>query len=246
MDVCKLILNGKITEVDLNAVPANQRMLAACALDVFRGKGRKIQDVFLLEGAELSTECALVVEMLQDILGKNYKKLIVKGKEHQNYVLTQWVAGWAALKIKERGEAERFYRQAVLLQPDNPKTAWALGEYYFAVRDYSKSIAWYEKSLVLGQERWEFKWIVKYTKVWQILAGTLYRTVFFVLLWFILSIFALQWVWIWFILYGYFMVLHIITFVASWRLGDTGKANLIALRSITLSVFTVFIWLLMK
>lgn len=244
MDIYTLILNGKFTEIDLNSISAEQRKLVSVALDLFRGKRRRFKKMLVPKFAITSTESTLVIEMLQDIVEENYENLIVTGERLPNYVLTQWLAGWAALKMKRYEKSEKFYKQAVSLQPQNPKPAWALGEYYLNVRDYSRAIEWYEKSLALGQNQLEFKWIVRYTKIWQVLAGSLHRTTFFVLVWLMLSILATQWVWIVLIPYMLLMSIHGITLVASWRIGAFGRSGLIGLRALTLTLFTAFIWLL--
>lgn len=244
MEIYNLILNGKFTEIDLNSISVEQRRLVVVALDLLRGKRRKFQNMFLPEPTQTSVESTLVIELLQDIVDENYKNLIVKGERYQNYVLTQWLAGWAALKMKRSEESEKFYRQAVSLHPQSPKPAWALGEYYFVVRDYSKAIEWYEKSLALGQNQWEFKWVVRCAKIWQVLAGSLYRITFFTLVWLVLSVLATQWIWFWLIPYLSLMSIHGITLAASWRIGDSGRIILISLRSLALTLLTIFIWLL--
>lgn len=242
MDIYNLILNGKIAEINLKTVSEDQRELIITVSDLLRGKRRKFQsDILLLKPTEPSVGHILVVETLQDIADKNYRNLIARGQKHQNYVLLQCLAGWAALKVKKYKEAGEFYRRAASLQPQNPRLAWALGEYYFVVKDYTNAIQCYQNSLSLGQDQWEFKWIIRYVKTWQTVAGSPYKATFFTLAWSVLSVLATQWIWLWLIPYLSLVSIHGIAIVASWRIGNFGKADLISLRAIVLTLSAVFI-----
>jgi len=245
MKVDAMILNGEITDINLNDISDDEIKLTTLALKILRGKKQETQhDKFLSEVVRYSSERALVVDLLKDVSSGNYKDLIAKGEKYQKYVLVQWLAGWAALTTKKYEIAEKFYYQAVLLQPQSYKPAWALGEYYFVIRDYSRAIQWYYKSLSLGQDRWEFKWIVRYIELWQTLAGSLWKTTFFVLAWLALAVIGIQRAWLWVIPYLGFVGIHSITIAACWRIGDVGKMNLIALRAAILTIsVAVIVWI---